>query len=57
MKGTGLLFAIALSTIVLTATAQTDVTDQYVVNADFSDGTFVNNAPSGWTLELSSSGI
>ena len=37
--------------------AQTDVTSQYLTNADFSNGAMVNSAPTGWTLELTSSGV
>lgn len=49
-----LLFASVLVAMMSsTAVAQTDVTDQYVVNAGFDDGTFVNNAPKGWILDVS----
>ena len=41
----------------IAATAQTNVTDKYVVNADFDNGAFSNNAPEGWTLSLTSAGI
>ena len=41
----------------MAATAQTDVTEKYVVNADFTDGTMEASAPRGWTLALSTSGI
>ena len=37
--------------------AQTDVTGQFLSNADFTDGAMEANAPRGWTLELSSSGV
>lgn len=37
--------------------AQTDVTSEYVTNAGFDDGTMISNAPRGWTLELSTSGV
>ena len=50
-----------LTTLLLaTATAgaaQTDVTGQFLSNADFTDGAMEANAPRGWTLELSSSGV
>ena len=41
----------------IAATAQTNVTDKYVVNADFDNGAFSNNAPEGWALSLTSAGI
>ena len=51
-----LLFASVLMAMMSSAAlAQTNVTDQYIVNAGFDDGTFVNNAPKGWTLDVSSS--
>lgn len=40
--------------IMLPALAQNDVTNTYIKNAGFDDGTMVNNAPAGWTLELTS---
>jgi len=46
-----------MATFSLCVNAQTDVTSKYLTNADFSDGSFVNNAPKGWTLELTSSGV
>ena len=51
-----LLFASVLMAMMSSAAlAQTNVTDQYIVNAGFDDGTFVNNAPKGWTLDVYSS--
>lgn len=50
-----------LTTLLLAAAtagaAQTDVTGQYLSNADFADGAMEANAPRGWTLELSTSGV
>lgn len=40
--------------IMLPALAQNDVTNTYIKNAGFDDGTMVNNAPAGWALELTS---
>ena len=55
MKQNRLLFATVLMAMMTPAVAQTDVTDQYVVNAGFDDGTMSNGAPKGWTLDVSSS--
>ena len=41
----------------MAVSAQTDVTGGYIVNAGFEDGTMISNAPRGWTLELSTSGV
>ena len=39
------------------ANAQTDVSQKYMVNADFSNGTMTNKSPEGWTLSLTTSGV
>lgn len=54
MKRNRLLFATMLMSAMMPAVAQTDVTNQFVVNAGFDDKTYVDNAPKGWTLETSS---
>ena len=55
MKRNRLFFASVLVSMMTTAAAQTDVTDQYIVNAGFDNSTYVGSAPTGWTLEVSSS--
>lgn len=57
MKKTKLFLTCVMVAFFVIASAQTDVTNKYLTNADFTDGTFVNNAPKGWTLELTSSGV
>lgn len=48
---------IAMALMWQNATAQTNVTEKYIVNAGFDDTSFDGNAPKGWKLELSSSGV
>ena len=57
MKRARLLLTSIVAAMTMGVAAQTDVTNKYLTNADFADATFVNNAPKGWTLELTSSGI
>ena len=57
MKRARLLLTSIVAAMTMGVAAQTDVTNMYLTNADFADGTFVNNAPKGWTLELTSSGV
>lgn len=57
MMKTKLMLISLISTLTICVNAQTDVTSKYLTNADFSNGTFVNNAPTGWTLELTSGGV
>lgn len=55
MKRNRLLFASVLMSVMMPAFAQTEVTNQYIVNAGFDDGTMSNGAPKGWTFDTSSS--
>ena len=55
MIGKQLLFASLLMSVLTPAAAQTEVTNQYIVNAGFDDGTMSNGAPKGWTFDTSSS--
>lgn len=57
MKSARLLLASMMAAMTMSMAAQTDVTSQFLTNADFTDGTFSNNAPKGWTLELTTSGV
>ena len=49
------LASVLMAAMASTASAQSNVTGKYVTNAGFDDGTFVNNAPKGWTLDVYSS--
>lgn len=55
MNRNRLFLASMLMSVLTPAAAQTDVTNQFIVNAGFDDNTYVGNAPKGWTLETSSS--
>ena len=57
MKLKYLLTSIALLMSVATANAQTEVTEIYLQNADFSNSTMVDDAPFGWALDLTSAGV
>ena len=57
MKLKYLLTSIALLMSVATANAQTEVTETYLQNADFSNSTMVDDAPFGWALDLTSAGV
>lgn len=46
------IFFYFLMIVPLALMAQTDVTDTYIINADFDNGTMINEAPRGWTLDL-----
>lgn len=46
-----------MSAFSLGITAQTNVTEKYITNGDFSHGIFKDNAPEGWTLALTSTGV
>lgn len=49
------LASVLMAAMASTASAQSNVTGKYVTNAGFDDETFVNGAPNGWTLDVSSS--
>ena len=57
MKLKYLLTSLALLMSVATANAQTEVTEIYLQNADFSNSTMVDDAPFGWALDLTSAGV
>lgn len=58
MKGIKLLTSGLLAMFFSLAAAQTkEVTGEYVVNAGFDNSAFNGNAPVGWTLSLSTSGV
>ena len=56
MKSIKSLFLTMIAAVGI-ANAQTDVSNKYMANADFSNGTITNKAPEGWTLSLSTSGV
>ncbi len=56
MRHVVFLFSLVCMAI-LNATAQTDVTETYIVNSAFDDDTMVDDAPTGWSLDFSTSGV
>ena len=51
------LLLLTMANIGLGCHAQTNVTSSFLNNAGFDNGAMVNNAPEGWTLSLSTSGV